>query len=474
MSITTRETFASTAARDGTVLADVASCGARDIDRAVAVSRRSFEKGAWRNTAPRQRKQVLLRLVSLMGEHQEELGLLDTLNMGKPIRDSVPGEVVSAMTCIEYFAESVDKWYGAVAPSPAGTLATITHEPIGVVGAVVPWNYPLLMAAWKLGPALSVGNSVVLKPAEQSPLSALRLAELAAEAGLPDGVLNVVPGFGETAGQALGRHMDVDKLAFTGSTEVGKLFLRYAGESNMKRLSLECGGKSPQIVLSDKQDLETVAREVANGIFVNAGQVCNAGSLLIADRRIKDGLVELIAKHAEALNVGDPLDPCTEMGPVVNQQQLQNIVGHVDRATAEGASARTGGRKILEETGGAYLEPTVLDDVSPDWDVARQEIFGPVLTVLPFGELEQAVSMANSSTYGLAAAVWTDNVDRAHAVAGALRAGTVWVNCFDTSDITVPFGGVKQSGFGRDKSMYALSEYTDVKTTWLAFNTSAS
>jgi acyl-CoA reductase-like NAD-dependent aldehyde dehydrogenase len=366
------ETFTSTSARNGATLARVASCDVDDVDDAVRAARRSYERGTWCRQAPRQRKRVLLRIAQLISENHDELALLDTLDMGKPICHSRSGDVVSAIACIEYFAEAIDKQYGAVAPTPPGALGLVTHEPFGVVGAVVPWNYPLLMAAWKLGPALAVGNSVVLKPAEQSPFSALRLAELAADAGLPDGVLNVVPGFGETAGQALGRHMDVDKLAFTGSTEIGKLFLRYSGESNMKSLSLECGGKSPHLVLADTEDLDRAARAVANGIFTNSGQVCNAGSRLIVDERIRDELLDRLIAQAATTQVGDPLDPAVEMGPVVDETQLSGILADIERGIEDGATIRIGGRRILEDTGGAFVGPTILDDVRSDMAVARK------------------------------------------------------------------------------------------------------
>ena len=465
------QTFTSVSARDGRPLAEVAACNAVDVDDAVSASRRAFESGVWSRRAPRDRGRVLRRFAELIAEHADELALLDSLNVGKPIERTIRGDIVSTLTCMEYFSEAVDKHYGQVAPTRPGTLALITHEPYGVVGAVIPWNYPLLMAAWKLGPSLAVGNSVVLKPAEQSPFSALRLAELADEAGIPAGVLNVVPGLGETAGQAIGRHMDVDKLAFTGSTEVGKLFLRYSGESNMKSLSLECGGKSPHIVLGDVGDLSLAARNVADGIFTNSGQVCNAGTRLLVEESVAEELVERVVEHARALQVGDPLDPTTEMGPVVDQTQLRSIVSDIDGALASGATPLVGGGRILEDTGGAYVAPTVLGDVRPEMDVAQKEVFGPVLSVLKFKTADEAIQLANATTYGLAAALWTDNVHLAHEVSTRLRAGTVWVNCFDTSDITVPFGGVRQSGFGRDKSMLALEQYSQPKTTWMEMRT---
>jgi 4-guanidinobutyraldehyde dehydrogenase/NAD-dependent aldehyde dehydrogenase len=341
------------------------------------------------------------------------------------------------------------------------------REPLGVIGAVVPWNFPLLMATWKVGPALATGNSVILKPAEQSSLTALRLAELAAEAGVPEGVLQVVPGLGERAGQALGLHPDVDLIAFTGSTEVGKLFLGYSGASNMKRLALECGGKSPNVVFSDCGDLDAAAQAAAWGVFYNQGEVCNAGSRLLVHADIQDDFVERVLQVARGIRPGDPLDPKTRMGAIVDDRQLERVLGYVESGKAEGAGLLLGGEQALTETGGYYVEPTVFDGVSNDMTIARDEIFGPVLSVISFTDEAEAIAIANDTVYGLAAAIWTDDVNRAHRAARALRAGVVWVNTFDAGDITSPFGGFKQSGFGRDKSIHALDKFTDLKSIWL-------
>jgi gamma-glutamyl-gamma-aminobutyraldehyde dehydrogenase/4-guanidinobutyraldehyde dehydrogenase/NAD-dependent aldehyde dehydrogenase len=451
----------------GKELAQIASGEAEDVDRAVRSARSAFEDGRWSRLEPADRKRRLLRLAELMRTHAEELALLETLNMGKPISDSLNIDIPASANCIAWNAEAIDKLYGEIAPTGPGALALVSREPLGVVGAVVPWNFPLLMACWKLGPALAAGNSVVLKPAEQSPQSVLRLAELAIEAGIPDGVFNVVTGYGETAGKALGLHMDVDAIAFTGSTEVGKYFMEYSARSNMKRVSLECGGKTPHIIMRDCPDLDAAAKAAAFGIFFNQGEVCNAGSRLLVDHRIKDQLLEKIIAESRKLIPGDPLDEATTAGAIVTETQMKRVLDYIGIGEKEGAKLVLGGSRVRSETGGYFVEPTIFDQVQNNMRISQEEIFGPVLSTISFETPEEAVRIANASIYGLAAAVWTKDIDKAIVSSRRLRAGVVWVNCFDEGNITVPFGGFKQSGFGRDKSLHAIEKYTDLKTTWI-------
>ena len=459
-------TFEDTTGRDGSVITRVAEGGAEDVDRAVKAARRSFDDARWAGQSPANRKRVLLRFAELIRSNRDELALLESLDVGKPIRDTLGVDVPSAAKTIQWYAETIDKVYGDVGPTGPDALSLVTREPIGVVAAIVPWNYPLIITAWKIGAALATGNSVVLKPASQSPLTALRLGELASEAGLPDGVLNVIAGPGAVIGDALARHPLVDKIAFTGSTDVGKSLLRAVGETQVKALTLELGGKSPQLVLADVGDLEAAASAIGFGIFYNAGQTCNAGSRLIVHRSVRAELVERIAALGRELAPGEPLDPATRLGSMVDERQLDKVLGYVALGQVEGARVVAGGERVRQETGGYFIPPTILDGVDNGWRVAREEIFGPVLTVTEFDDEADGLAIANDSPFGLAAGIWTRDINRAHRLSRAIRAGVVWVNTFDAADITVPFGGYKQSGFGRDKGMAALDGYTQLKTTW--------
>ncbi|MBR2689433.1 MAG: aldehyde dehydrogenase [Aquamicrobium sp.] len=461
-------TFASINPATGETLAEVASCGEEDVDRAVASARRAFLSGSWSRAAPAHRKEVLLRLAQLLRENLQELALLESLDMGKLVADAATVGVPGSAGIFQWYAEAIDKLYDEVAPTGSGDLVLVRREPLGVIGAVVPWNFPLDMATWKCAPALAAGNSVVLKPAEQSPFSALRLAELAMEAGLPAGVLNVVPGLGETAGQALGRHMDVDCLAFTGSTAVGKMFLQYSGQSNMKQVWLETGGKSPNLVFADCGNLDAAADMAAFGIFFNQGEVCSANSRLLVQRSVKDAMVEKLAARAAVMQPGDPLDPASKMGALVDARHAANVMRFVE-AGKKTARLVTGGDQVTVNGRGSFVQPTIFDDVSPQDTIAREEIFGPVLSVIAFDDEEEAIRIANDSVYGLAASLWTDSLSRAHRISERLHAGTVSVNTVDALSPMTPFGGFKQSGFGRDLSLHALDKYTALKTTWIRY-----
>jgi gamma-glutamyl-gamma-aminobutyraldehyde dehydrogenase len=452
----------------GAVLTRVASCKAADVDAAVAAARKAFEAGHWSRAAPGERKAVLLRLADLIRENLAELALLDSLDMGKLVTDAATIDAPGSAYFFQWYAEAIDKIYDEVAPTGPGDLALVRRVPLGVVGAVTPWNFPLDMATWKSAAALAAGNSLVLKPAEQSPLSALRLAELAAEAGVPEGVFNVVPGFGETAGQALGLHMDLDCLAFTGSTAVGKIFMQYAGRSNMKPVWPETGGKSPNLIFADCHDLDRAAEMAAFGIFFNQGETCSANSRLYVQREIKDAFVEKMIALAAAHQPGDPLDPASKMGAIVDKAQTERIMGFIEAGRGT-ANMVCGGRQVTVGGSDLYVEPTIFDDVAHYDPLAREEIFGPVLSVIPFDTEEEAVAMANDSIYGLAASVWTDDLSRAHRVADVLHAGTVSVNTVDALSAQTPFGGVKQSGFGRDLSLHSLDKYTALKTIWIKY-----
>jgi acyl-CoA reductase-like NAD-dependent aldehyde dehydrogenase len=461
------ETFDCISPINGRVLTQVARGRVADIDAAVASARAAFEDRRWAGQPPAARKKVLQHFAEKIMGAREELALLETLDMGKPIQYSLAVDVSATARCIAWYGEAIDKVYDEIAPTGANALALITRESMGVIGAVVPWNYPMIMAAWKLGPALATGNSVVLKPSEKSPLTAMRLAELAIEAGLPEGVFNVVPGFGQEAGEALALHMDVDAIGFTGSTRVGRKMLEYAGRSNLKRVYNELGGKSAFLVFDDFENVARAAKTAAGSLFFNAGESCNAPSRVFVHESIADEFTAIVRAEAPKYAPGDPLGGTCEIGALVDATQMRTVLGYIEAGRSEGARIISGGRQVMSESGGFYVEPTVFDGVDNRMKIAREEIFGPVLAVIRFETEAEAVAMANDSAYGLQASVWSDNINRAHRVARALRAGTVHVNQYDEDDITVPFGGFKQSGNGRDKSLHAFDKYTELKTTWI-------
>jgi gamma-glutamyl-gamma-aminobutyraldehyde dehydrogenase len=457
-------TFACISPIDGRHLADVAQCGQPEVERAVAAARRSFELGAWSRVGPRERKAILLRWAALLRENADELALLDTLDAGKTIVDTSTGDIPAVIYCLEWFAEAIDKVSGDVVSTDPSFLGTVTREPIGVVTAIVPWNYPLLMAAWKFAPALAAGNSVIVKPSEKSPLSILRAAQLGHQAGLPPGVLNILPGHGDV-GSLLSLHMDVDCLAFTGSGNTGRKIMQNAAQSNLKRVYLELGGKSPNLIMKDCPDLERAAQAAAMGIFANAGQVCSAGSRVLVQRDIMAPFLDHLLAAAQNFQPGNPLDPATSMGAVIDQLQLDKVLGYIERGRAE-AKLLSGGERLQTQPGGFYVAPTIFSCADSRPAIAREEIFGPVLSVIPFDQPEQALAIANASEYGLAAAIWSANIGTAHELGRRLRAGTVWINCYDEIvDMNFPFGGYKQSGNGRDNSLHALEKYTELKST---------
>lgn len=450
------------------VIAAVSRGAAADIDLAVSSARRAFRSGAWSRMAPRARMAVMLRFAELIEKHAEEFALLDTLDMGKPIREMLTVDIPLALTCLRFTAECIDKIEGSVGSTSSDVLSYVIRQPLGVVGCIVPWNYPLLMTAWKIAPALSAGNSVVLKPAEQSPLSALLLARLFVEAGGPAGVLNVVNGFGAEAGKALALHDGVDKIAFTGSAEVGKLMLVYAGQSNMKKVATECGGKSPHVVLADAENLETAAWWAAMGIFGNQGEVCCAGSRIIVEKSAVPDFVDALTVQARTGYMpGDPLDEATTMGPLVTREQQQRVLNYIDIGRRGGAQCILGGGTPDGLEHGAYVAPTIFTGVDNTMTIAREEIFGPVASIIPVSGYDEAVTIANDSPFGLAAGIWTSDLGKAHRFARDVEAGMVYVNSYMNGDMQLPFGGWKESGNGRDKCMDAILSYTQSKGVWV-------
>ena len=453
---------------DGKSFASIASAAASDVDRAVKAAREAFERGSWSRAAPAQRKKVLLKLADLIDKHALELAVLGVRDNGTEIGMALKAEPLSAAGTFRYYAEAIDKLYGEVAPTGHDVLGLVHREPLGVVAVIVPWNFPMMIGAWKVAPALAAGNSVIVKPPEIASLTLLRLAKLASEAGLPEGVLNVVTGKGSVTGEALGLHGDVDAIAFTGSGAVGRRLLDYAARSNLKRVFLELGGKSPNVVFADAPDLKRAAAGSVNAIFRNSGQVCVAGSRLLVQSSIYDRFMDEVAEATRKLRVGDPLDIKSDVGAIASADQLRKNLDYVALAEREGGKRLLGGEQILIETGGHYMQPAIFTDVTSSMTLAREEVFGPVLAVTRFDSEEEAVTLANATDYGLAAGVWTGSLSTAHRMVRAIRAGVVHVNTYGGSDITVPLGGFKQSGFGRDKSLHAIDKYVDLKTAWIA------
>jgi aldehyde dehydrogenase (NAD+) len=458
------KTFPTLNPATGEVICQVAEGDRADIDLAVKAARKAFEEGAWPRLNASDRGRLLNKLADLIEEHREELATLESLDNGKPLNDARFADLPLTVKAYRYYAGWADKNHGKTIPVDGNYFCYTRHEPVGVVGQIIPWNFPLLMQAWKWAPALACGCTVVLKPAEQTPLSALRVAALAQEAGFPDGVINVVPGYGPTAGAALSGHMDVDKVAFTGEGKTGQIIMEAAAKSNLKRVSLELGGKSPNVVFADA-DLDAAVEGAYIGLFFNQGQCCCAGSRLFVEDKIHDQFVERLVKKAKTQKVGDPFDPSTTQGPQVSQEQFDRVMGYIENGCKEGAKMLTGGKRVGER--GYFIEPTVFADVKDEMKIAREEIFGPVMNVLRFKDFDEVARRGNKTFYGLAAAVWTRDIGKAHKLANALRAGTVWINCYDVFDAAAPFGGFKMSGIGRELGEYALELYSEVKTVYV-------
>ena len=461
------KTFPTINPATGETICQIAACDAADVDLAVEKGRKAFASGCWSKMHPTDRKNIMIKLAKLMTRHRNELAVLESLESGKPIKDCIEIDVPETINCLVWHAEAADKIYDQISPSGDGAVGMIVREPAGVVACVLPWNFPLMMLAWKMGPALASGNSVIVKPAELTSMSALKVAELANEAGIPDGVFQVVPGLGESAGQAIGRHQDIDVVSFTGSTEIGKRFLEYSAQSNLKRVTLECGGKNPSIVLKDAKNLDDIARHVVQAAFWNMGQNCTANSRLIVHKKIHDDLVDRIIDRTADWRVGDPLDPANALGAIVSQEQFDKINGFIDGAKKKGASLLNS-TQVKHDPKGLFISPKIFGDVNPDMDIAIQEIFGPVMAIMPVGSDQEAINLANQTQYGLQASLFTSDVARAHIFARQLEAGTISVNCYSEGDITTPFGGYKQSGFGgKDNSLMAHDQYVQTKTIWV-------
>ena len=462
------KTFETLNPANGKILAKIARCEKADADIAVEAARNAFENGPWPKMSPAERKVILQRFATLIEAHTDELAELEAIEAGKPISDCIEIDLPETVGTIRWHAEAADKIYDQLSPSGSGVVSMIVREPIGVVAAILPWNFPLMMAAWKLGPILAEGNTVILKPAEQTSMSTIRLAQLATEAGIPDGVINVVPGFGEEVGKALGEHMGIDCVGFTGSTETGRMFLRYSADSNLKRVLLECGGKNPLVVMPDAADLDVVADHAANSIFWNMGENCSSNSRVLIHSSLKAEFIELLLERTQDWVIADPLDSACRLGPLIEEEHMKKVLSHIEKAKKEGAKLICGGNRVMTDSGGYFVEPTIFDEVSPKMSIAKEEIFGPVLAILTFETPEEGIAMANDTEYGLTASVFSASNKTAHNAARQIRAGTVSVNCYGEGDISTPFGGFGLSGFGgRDKSLAAHDQYCELKTIWM-------
>ena len=460
------ETFETVDPATGKLLARIAACGPDDVDHAVKKARQVFDAGTWSRTHPSERKSAMIKLAKLMKRHRHELAVLESLESGKPVRDCATIDIPETIACLIWYAEAADKLYDQVAPAGDDALGLIVREPVGVVACVLPWNFPLQMLAWKLGPALAAGNSVIVKPAEQTSMTALRVAELASEAGIPAGVFNVVPGLGASAGQAIGLHDGIGAVSFTGSTEVGRLFLKYAADSNLKRVVLECGGKNPSVVLSSAGDLDHVAEQVVKAVFWNMGENCTSNSRLIVHTSLKDDLLKRVLDKVRDWRTGDPLEPANNLGAMVSREHFELVMSYIEKGKAEGAECLLGGEAL--DGDGLFIPPTIFDGVTPAMTIAREEIFGPVLAVMTARTDAEAIELANDTEYGLQASIFSDNLKQALRAAREVRAGTVTVNCYGEGDISTPFGGFKESGFGgRDNGLAAFDQYTETKTIWV-------
>lgn len=462
------KTFSTENPANGKIITQVSACDAEDVDRAVKAARKAFESGVWPGMTPCERKKIIIKFSALIEKNIDELAVLETLDSGKPIQDTYTIDIPESADLITWHAEAADKINDYMTPAGPDIVSMVVHEPIGVVAAILPWNFPLFMAAFKLGPALATGNCIIVKPSKLTSLSTIRLAEIASEAGIPDGVFNVITGPGSTVGKAIGLHPDINLITFTGSTEVGRYLLKYSADSNLKRILLELGGKNPCVVMPDYTDLDAVADDAVTAMFWNSGQNCSSNSRLIVHEKIKDALLEKVIEKTGEWTVGNPFNPEMSLGAIIEKSHMEKILSYIEKGKEEGAKLVLGGNQLYKETGGYFIEPTIFDNVTNDMTIAKEEIFGPVLSVISFKDSEEGIRIANDTNYGLHASLWTNDVNLVHKASRAIRAGTISVNCYSEGDATTPFGGFKESGFfGRDKSLRAHEEYTETKTVWL-------